>query len=117
VSQLSGQPQRLMPKTWRTTCTTCSARTFACASSSCPLWTGTAQPVLDPLLKVLLPLRSRTLAAARGPMALTLRSGYEYTVHARDMHLGAVPGCDRFGYNGDKSQVCKWGCTLPRGLL
>jgi hypothetical protein len=39
--------------------------------------TGTAQLVLDHLLTVLLPLLA-TLAAARGPTALALRSVYEY---------------------------------------
>jgi hypothetical protein len=43
-----------------------------CIGSACLLGTSTAQPVLDPL-----PLLA-ALAAARGPMALALRSVYEY---------------------------------------
>jgi hypothetical protein len=54
---------------------TCGA--LACASSARPLGTGTAQLVLNHFLTVLLPLLA-TLAAARGPMALALRSVYEY---------------------------------------
>jgi hypothetical protein len=54
---------------------TCS--TLACAGSACPLGTGTARPVLDPLLEILLPLLA-ALAAARRPMALALRSVYEH---------------------------------------
>jgi hypothetical protein len=53
---------------------TCGA--LACASSACPLGTGTAQLVLGPLLTILSPLLA-TLAAARGPMVLALRSVYE----------------------------------------
>jgi hypothetical protein len=43
---------------------TCSA--LPCASSACPLGTGSARLVLDPLLTILLPLLA-TLAAAQGP--------------------------------------------------
>jgi hypothetical protein len=50
---------------------------LACASSARPLGTGTARLVLDHLLTVHLPLLA-TLAAARGPMALGLRSVYDY---------------------------------------
>jgi hypothetical protein len=53
---------------------TCSA--LACVGSARPLGTGTAQLVLDPLLTILLPLLA-TLAVARGPMALALRSLYD----------------------------------------
>jgi hypothetical protein len=56
----------------------CSA--LACAGSARPLGTGTARPVLDPLLKKRLPLLA-TLAAARGSMALALMSVYEHYIY------------------------------------
>jgi hypothetical protein len=53
----------------------CSA--LACAGSARLMGTGTARPVFDPLLTILIPLLT-LLAAARGPMALALRSVYDY---------------------------------------
>jgi hypothetical protein len=57
-------------------CCAMAATVGACASSARPLGTGTAG-LLDPLLTILLPLLA-ALAAARGPMALPLRSVYEH---------------------------------------
>jgi hypothetical protein len=50
---------------------------LACSGGARPLGTGTAQLVLEPLLTIPLLLLA-TLAATRGPMALALRSVYDY---------------------------------------